>query len=72
MGTSVVEESDGRSGISEVCGPLGVDECCDSEAACRFRALSRTATTLSTRRNRLRCRSLRGEERRHGIFLERS
>ena len=36
----------------------------------RFRAVSRTETTLSTRRIRLRCRSFWGAESRHGIFLE--
>lgn len=34
------------------------------EAACRFNALSRTATTLSTRRNRRRCRSFWGADSR--------
>ena len=44
-------------------------DCCANEAVCLFNALSRTATTLSTRRNRLLCRSFRGADSRHGIFL---
>jgi len=44
-------------------------DCCVDRAACRLNALSRVATTLSTRRNRLRCRSFWGEDMRHGIFL---
>jgi hypothetical protein len=40
-----------------------------NDVACLLRALSSTETTLSTRRNRLRCLSFWGVESRYGIFL---
>ncbi len=66
--------SEAVAGDSE--GAVGVDasaelDCAatDDVAACRFNAVSRTETILSTRRMRRRCRSFWGGERRHGIFL---
>ena len=51
------------------CGVIDLREGCAKVVDCRFRALSRTATMLSTRRNRRRCLSFCGRESRYGIFL---
>lgn len=74
---SIAERSEGcsserESGEEEVCVVWDWGFCCwwSEMAFCLWRAVSRTVTTLSTRRRRRRWRSFWWGERRQGVFLE--